>query len=291
MSHHSVESMKDIAFRKGRHGFNSDDDYLRALRGEELEEDEPFLDEEDESLDDEEDEILDDEEDELLDDEEDEPIYEVEDEDEMVVEFKDTFFKIITGAPNRVINALFNWIMKVEAGWNPGALTFAHDGTTVRMSIAGKDLVFGAVGNGADNRGQYDFEYFLTDVQGMLMNEESPYRAVYDMVENGLNMTRHFGLTNVWKERIAKFMEDHNKVSIGDESDLNLCAKAGEKINVHMYFVRRPLLQDGDTLWVQDRTIRDSYAAREDKDGHPTKLLQWLFKRNGLIDIPSCPEK
>ena len=36
MSHHSVESMKDVAFRKGRNAFKNDEEYLRALHGEEL---------------------------------------------------------------------------------------------------------------------------------------------------------------------------------------------------------------------------------------------------------------
>lgn len=286
MSHHSIESMKDIAFRKGRHGFNSDDDYLRALRGEELEEDESFLDEENESLNDEEDETLD-EENEPLDDEEDETSDEEdededEDEDEMVFEFEDTLFKIIAEAPNRMVNALFDWIMKVEAGRNPGALTFAHDGTTVRMSITGEDLVFGAVGNGADNRGQYGFEYFLTDVQDMLMEEESPYCTICDVVKGGLITARQYGYENLWKEDIAKFIADHGKTFTDDRSSLTLQReKLGQGIDTCLRFVRRPLLPDGDTLWVYPSS----------KDGHPTKLLQWLFKRNGLIDIPSCPEK
>lgn len=278
MSHHSVESMRDVAFRKGRHGFSSDDDYLRALRGEELED--GFLDEEDGPLGDKGDETL----------------------DEAVAGFEDIVFEAVVESSSKTVNTVFDWIMEAEAGRSPGTLTFVHNGTTVRMSVAGEDLDFGAIGNGADIRGRCGFEDFLTDVQDMLMEDGSPCCAACDIVRSGLYAARQYecGYEDLWRRDIAKFMADRGGVSTAYLSHLDLCVdKPGEGTRMHTCLVRLPLLPDGDTLWVlpNPANLEDVPEGTppedmllEDEDGHPTRLLQWLFGRDPRINIPSRPE-
>lgn len=269
MSHHSVESMRDVAFRKGRHGFDSDDDYLRALRGEELEDE--FPDEEDE--------------------EEDEPLpggEDIEDDNlRAIADFEDTIFDVISEASNRTVNRIFDWIMEVENGKCPAELTFLYRSTTVKMSVVDKSLKFElARSGGATSRGLYDygFEDFLDAVQDLLMNREFfPYCAVCDTVKNVLDAGRlYYGenCVTIWKIDIARLM-----ASPRSQGDLELRAKHGEEVDMRLRFIRRSPT-DGDTLWVLLNPV-DEDMLLDRGDGHPIRLLQWLFKINGLIDETS----
>lgn len=290
MSHHSVESMRDIAFRKGRHGFSSDDDYLRALRGEELEDE--FLDEEDETpddeFDDEENETpdefddeFDDEEDETLDEEDEESRLEDEEATRYWDDFESFLDDLLTdrAASANAINLLFRWVIAYDAGNRNAGISIAHRDTVLTLQPDVDDetpyvLKFKLTGGGRkDVTGGYDFTD-LVDYLGLLVDEEdSPFNGICRMVNNELATADFHGdLGYVWRKRIAEFLACKPAESEA-ERGLVLKSKDGEDEDAHLEFKRKPHLLLGDTTWVFDGEPSREHPGR----GCPTVLLQWLL--------------
>lgn len=278
MSHHSIESMRDIAFRKGRNGFDSDDDYLRALRGEELE-DESFEDEGDELLDDD-----DDEEDELLDDEdeEDELLDENED-DECWNNFRSFLDDLLTDGSANAINRLFDWVIEYDSGNKDIGISVTHGDAVLHLQPDVDcetlyELKFKLAREGEeDMTGGCDFAGLVDYLGQIVDDEESPFVQICNMVENELGMAdSHRDLGDKWRERIAEYLTcKPTKAEVEHSLILKLMVE-----DAHLELRRRPHLQDGDTTWVFDGESSKEHPGK----GCPTVLLQWLLcNHKGLL--------
>lgn len=282
MSHHSVESMRDIAFRKGRNGFGSDDDYLRALRGEELEDDEAFEDEEDGSLDeDEEDELLDEneedeegEEDELLDEDE---------ADECWSDFTSFLDNLLTDGSANAINRLFDWVIEYDAGNKDIGIAIVYKDITLYLQPDVDcetlyELKFKLAREGkSDMVGGCDFAGLVEYLGQIVDDEESPFVQICNMVDNELGMADYHGdLGDAWRERIAEYLT-LKPTKTDTEHGLTLRSMDGEVEDARLEFRRRPHLPDGDTTWVFDG---EPSSKEHPGKGCPTILLQWLLRNH-----------
>jgi hypothetical protein len=287
--------MKDVAFRKGRNAFKNDEEYLRALHGEELE-DESFEDEEDEPLDeedeplDEEDEPLD-EEDEPL-DEEDEPLDEEDeplDEDEATrywSDFESFLDDLLTDGSANAINRLFDWVIEYDAGNRNIGISVEHGGTTLHLQPdvdddAPYELKFKLSREGEeDMTGGYDFTGLVAYLEQIVDEEDSPFVNICNMVDNELTTADFHGdLGGVWRGDIAEHLA-HMPTKAEVECNLFLKSMDGEDEDAHLEFRRKPHLPDGDTTWVFDGEPSKEHSGK----GCPTVLLRWLLDNHkGLL--------
>lgn len=253
MSHHSVESMRDTAFRKGRNGFSSDDDYLRALRGEELE-DETFEDEE---------------------------------ATEHWGDFESFLDSLLTDGSANAINSLFDWMIEYDSGHKDIGIAVTHGDTVLHLQPdvdceTPYELKFELIAKrGEENiAGGYDFTDLFDYLEQILDEGDSPFVHIFHKVDNELGMADfHGGLGDEWRERIAEYLTcKPTKAEV--ESGLTLKSMDGEVEDARLEFRRRPHLPDGDTTWVFD-----GKPSKEHKDkGCPTVLLQWLLgNHKGLL--------
>ena len=288
MSHHSVESMRDVAFRKGRHGFGSGDDYLRALRGEELADDEAFeIDEEFAPHDGVED-GFEDEEDESLDGEdglEDKPL----DEDEATRhqdDFESFLDDLLTIGYVDAINRLFDWIIEYDAGNRNIGVAVVRGDTTMYLQpdVDGEtpyELKFKLARKGEEDMvGGYDFADLVDYLGQILDDEESPFVRICHMIGDALEMAdRHGDLGDVWRGRITDYLA-HKPTETEAVCGLVLKSMGGEALDAYLEFRRKSRFPDGDIVWVSDDPPGDQHFGK----GCPTVLLRWLLcNHKGLL--------